>query len=189
MIFGNSCEAMPWLVDAEMGWMCLDPVWDQKRANDLVNHFSTAFLLATLKSDAHAAAALAPDAVQFPDITYQAQGFPGRPVLSAEKIIGTWRLRWDTFHFQFRADGTFRANVSRAGLDSDAPEDLGTFAVDNGVLTLTSSETTRYCKPGDVGIYDFYFTAQGELAFLLRQDDCLIREAPPDKPQLFIRAD
>lgn len=77
VIFGNSCEAMPWLVDAEMGWMCLDPVWDQKRANDLVNHFTTAFLLATLKDDAHAATALAPDAVQFPDITYQAQGFPG----------------------------------------------------------------------------------------------------------------
>lgn len=35
----------------------------------------TAFLLAMLKGDADAAAALAPDAVSFPDVTYEAQGF------------------------------------------------------------------------------------------------------------------
>jgi len=75
VIFGNNCDAMPWLVDADMWWMCLDPVWEQKRTNDLVNHFTTAFLLATLKEDAEAAAALAPDAMQFPGITYETAGF------------------------------------------------------------------------------------------------------------------
>ncbi|MBN2471601.1 MAG: alpha/beta fold hydrolase [Anaerolineae bacterium] len=74
-IFGSNCEAMPWLVDADMWWMCLDPVWAQLRTNDLVNHFTTAFLLATLNGDAEAAAALAPNAVSFPGITYEAQGF------------------------------------------------------------------------------------------------------------------
>ena len=74
-IFGNNCAAMPWLVDVDMWWMCLDPVWEQKRTNDLVNHFTTAFLLATLKGDAEAAAALALEAVQFPGITYQTVGF------------------------------------------------------------------------------------------------------------------
>jgi predicted dienelactone hydrolase len=38
-------------------------------------HFSTAFLLAILKGDADATAALSPDAVQFPDVTYKAEGF------------------------------------------------------------------------------------------------------------------
>jgi predicted dienelactone hydrolase len=38
-------------------------------------HFITAFLLATLTGDQDAAAALAPDAVSFPGITYKAQGF------------------------------------------------------------------------------------------------------------------
>jgi predicted dienelactone hydrolase len=75
VIFGNNCAAMPWLVDADMWWMCLDPVWEQKRTNDLVNHFTTAFLLDVLKGDAEAHAALAPDAVQFPGITYKAAGF------------------------------------------------------------------------------------------------------------------
>jgi hypothetical protein len=58
-----------------MGWFCSDSVWDMDRAHDLINHFTTAFLLATLKDDAEAAAALAPDAVSFPGITYEAQGF------------------------------------------------------------------------------------------------------------------
>ena len=56
-------------------WICSDPVWDMDRAHDLINHFVTAFLLAELKGDADAAAALAPDAVSFPGIEYQAQGF------------------------------------------------------------------------------------------------------------------
>lgn len=38
-------------------------------------HFITAFLLATLKGDTDAAAALAPDTVAFPGVTYEAQGF------------------------------------------------------------------------------------------------------------------
>ena len=75
VIFGNNCAAMPWLVEADMWWMCLDPVWEQKRTNDLVNHFTTAFLLDVLKGDAEAHAALAPDAVQFPGILYEASGF------------------------------------------------------------------------------------------------------------------
>ncbi len=50
---------------------CFDPVWDKDRANDLADHFVTAFLLAEMYGDADAAAALAPDAVQFPGITYE----------------------------------------------------------------------------------------------------------------------
>ena len=52
-----------------------DPVWDVDRVHDLINHFTTAFLLATLEGDTDAAAALSPDAVSFPGIEYQAQGF------------------------------------------------------------------------------------------------------------------
>ncbi|HVO41465.1 MAG TPA: hypothetical protein VMT34_02525, partial [Aggregatilineales bacterium] len=38
---------------------------------DLVHHFTTAFLLDTLKGDKEAHKALLPDAVEFPGITYQ----------------------------------------------------------------------------------------------------------------------
>jgi predicted dienelactone hydrolase len=54
---------------------CADPVWDVDRAHDLIDHFVTAFLLAEFYGDADAAAALAPDAVQFPGITYETTEF------------------------------------------------------------------------------------------------------------------
>ncbi len=74
LVFGPTCDDVPWLLPDGFYW-CSDPVWDMDRAHDLINHFTTAFLLATLKDDAEAAAALSPDAVAFPGITYEAQGF------------------------------------------------------------------------------------------------------------------
>jgi len=74
-IFTGKCETTPWLVAAQLTFLCSDPVWDMDRAHDLINHFTTAFLQAELKGDTEAAAALAPDAVQFPGITYETQGF------------------------------------------------------------------------------------------------------------------
>lgn len=74
-IFANGCEVMPWLVDIDFWWMCIDSIWDRDRTNDLTNHFATAFLLATLKGDTDAAAALAPEAASFPGITYETVGY------------------------------------------------------------------------------------------------------------------
>lgn len=74
-VFNNSCSAFPYLLDYGLSFVCMDSVWDMQRAQDVTNHFLTAFLLATLKGDTDAAAALAADAVAFPGITYEAQGF------------------------------------------------------------------------------------------------------------------
>lgn len=54
--------------------MCSDAVWDMARAHDLINHFTTAFLLAELKGDAEAAA-LAPEKITFPGITYETTAY------------------------------------------------------------------------------------------------------------------
>lgn len=71
MIFTPPCANQPWLsAHPAYVFFCLDPVWDRDRALDLVNHFSTAFLLDVLKSDPAAHAALSPDAVNFPGIEY-----------------------------------------------------------------------------------------------------------------------
>lgn len=67
-----SCDSMPWWSATPFyAWVCFDPVWDKDRSIDLINHFSTAFLLAELKGDAEAAAALAPENVAFPGIQYE----------------------------------------------------------------------------------------------------------------------
>lgn len=71
LIFNSPCENQPWLTDhPAYAFFCLDPVWDKERVLDLINHFSTAFLLDTLKGDKEAHAALLPDAVNFPGIEY-----------------------------------------------------------------------------------------------------------------------
>ncbi len=46
-------------------------VWTTDTTHNLINHFTTAFLLDTLKDDNEAHKALLPDAVNFTDITYQ----------------------------------------------------------------------------------------------------------------------
>jgi predicted dienelactone hydrolase len=48
-----------------------DPAWDMDQAHGLIDHLATAFLLATLNGDADAAAALAPEAVNFVGVWYQ----------------------------------------------------------------------------------------------------------------------
>ena len=75
LLFIHPCSAGSWTLSPDWFSWCSDPVWDMDRAHDLINHFATAFLLATLKGDTEAAAALSPDAVSFPGIEYQAQGF------------------------------------------------------------------------------------------------------------------
>jgi predicted dienelactone hydrolase len=74
-IFYPQCAVFPYVEEFGFYWACSDAVWDLDRANDLTNHFVTAFLLDVLKGDADAHAALAPNAVSFPGITYEAQGF------------------------------------------------------------------------------------------------------------------
>jgi CubicO group peptidase (beta-lactamase class C family) len=76
-IFGNACPAYPGMVDAGFYFNCSDLVWDMNRAHDLTNHFAAAFLLAKLKGDADAAAALAPENVAFPGIQYETTGYGG----------------------------------------------------------------------------------------------------------------
>jgi hypothetical protein len=74
-LFSNDCAAIPWAIESGIFWGCADAVWDMDRAHDLINHFTTAFLLSVLYGDADATAALAPDAVSFPGITYETTGF------------------------------------------------------------------------------------------------------------------
>ncbi len=75
MIFTNSCASIRWYAKPLADEFCADTVWDRQQAHSLVSHFTTAFLLAELKQDATAAAALAPNAAEFPDISYAAQGY------------------------------------------------------------------------------------------------------------------
>ncbi len=75
MIFTGPCEAIPWYLKFFSGEFCSDMDWDRQYAHDLVNHFTTAFLLAELNQDVNAAAVLVPNAVDPSGVTYEAQGY------------------------------------------------------------------------------------------------------------------
>ena len=78
MLFFNQCRDSMWMVPDGFSW-CSDAVWDMDRAHDLINHFTTAFLLAELKGDAEAAKALEPENVAYPGITYETTGYGAAP--------------------------------------------------------------------------------------------------------------
>lgn len=75
MIFTGPCERQSLFLSLFMGEFCSDSHWDRKRAHDLVNHFTTAFLLAILKGDMGAAEALRPDPFELPGIEFTSEGF------------------------------------------------------------------------------------------------------------------
>lgn len=84
MIFFNQCRDTLWMLP-DFFWACSDPIWDMDRAHDLINHFTTTFLLAELTDDKEAAAALASDQVSFPGIEYRSQGY------DAPTAVGGWK--------------------------------------------------------------------------------------------------
>jgi predicted dienelactone hydrolase len=75
MLFTGPCERLVWYLRPFAGEFCKDANWDRPYAHDLIKHFTTAFLLAELRDEADAAAALAPGAAVFDGITYSAQGY------------------------------------------------------------------------------------------------------------------
>jgi CubicO group peptidase (beta-lactamase class C family)/predicted dienelactone hydrolase len=100
----TSCENMPWIREAPYYvWVCFDPVWDKDRGQDLINYFATAFLLAELKGDADAAAALAPENVAFPGIEYMATGYDSAAEPAAD-LDKTTVAKIDTIVEQVMAD-------------------------------------------------------------------------------------
>ncbi len=74
-IFNWQAKDVPDLVKIGFFGVGSDLVWEMDRAHDLINHFTTAFLLDVMKGDKEAAKALAPDAAKFVGIEYQAQGY------------------------------------------------------------------------------------------------------------------
>jgi predicted dienelactone hydrolase len=75
MIFTGPCDRMRRIMKILPGGFCSGSDWDRNRAQALIRHFTTAFLLAELKDNAAATAALAPNGVDFADLSYKAEGY------------------------------------------------------------------------------------------------------------------
>ncbi len=75
MIFAGTCQSTSKLANMAIVQLCSDPSWNKEHLHDLVGHFTTVFLLAELKQNQDAAAALAPEVIAFPNVDYQAEGY------------------------------------------------------------------------------------------------------------------
>lgn len=75
MVFAGPCEMVRRFIEIVPNQFCSDPVWNRARARTIIKHLTTAFLLAELRQDAAASTSLAPDAVAFPDVTYDSEGY------------------------------------------------------------------------------------------------------------------
>ena len=119
----TSCENMPWIRETPFGpWICFDPVWDKDRGLDLIHHFSTAFLLDTLKGDAAAAAALVPENVTFTGIEYELTGYGTAPETTAEaEPKPPHGLRFDAP--EYAIDGPYAVGVRYFTMPAKAEND------------------------------------------------------------------
>jgi predicted dienelactone hydrolase len=75
-IFAGTCEQPRRMLDLVTTGFCFDPGWDRNEAHDLIRHYTTAFLLAELKQDPDAVAALSQTDTTFTGVTYLQQGYP-----------------------------------------------------------------------------------------------------------------
>jgi predicted dienelactone hydrolase len=75
LIFAGECDVVRRALTLVSTGFCSDPAWDRNQAHDLIEHYTTAFLLAELKQDAEARRALAADTTGIPALAYRAQGW------------------------------------------------------------------------------------------------------------------
>lgn len=106
-----------------------------------------------------------------------------------EDVIGTWKLLYGGFYMQFNEDGTYRADETIEGLNSDTPQDIGMYTVENSTITQVSGAETRNCVQGDTGIYAMSVGVNDMLEFTLQSDECEQRRAPAGRPHPFFEVE
>jgi len=92
-----------------------------------------------------------------------------RDVLLREAVVGLWVS--GPYLVRNVADATFRVALNRADLDA-APLDGGTWAIDAGVLTIVSDDTTSTCRPGDVATWQVRMLVPERYQLVLIDDAC-----------------
>lgn len=73
-VFLQQLRTSPSLVNWAFPMFCVDPVWDTDRAHDLINQLRDRLPAGRTRGDS-AAAALAPESVDFPGIEYESVGY------------------------------------------------------------------------------------------------------------------
>ena len=92
------------------------------------------------------------------------------PESSIVKLVGDWSQDDGRHLLRLNSDGTFA--VDDGGALESNPDDVGTFSFDGEILTFTSSEESRFCKAGDLWIWELEFVGDDQIRGVVTVDDC-----------------
>lgn len=106
-------------------------------------------------------------------------------VTSVDEVLGIWHWHPGGFYFSFDAEGQFAADERLEGVLSAMPQDLGTYSLSDGIMTLVSGASSQHCAAGDAGVYDVFSSPTGELALMMREDACAQRAPDLNVLQMF----
>ena len=92
--------------------------------------------------------------------------------VTVEDLTGVWKGHED-IHLQFNEDGTYRFAPSFNFLET-APFEVGQYQLEGESLTLAASDESFECT-GLRGSYEVELTEEGQLQFVLQEDECEYR--------------
>jgi hypothetical protein len=112
------------------------------------------------------------------------------PAITLEDLVGAWR--WDggegigLVEFRYHQDSTYE--MIRYIVDSEVLWDAGTVEIEGSLVTLVSSEDSKYCEVGQRGSYEMSLDEDGQLKSELVEDVCFRRKPPVEAPLFLSRA-
>jgi glutaminyl-peptide cyclotransferase len=113
-IFANECPPLA----AQMGLYekCSDLVWDMERAQDIIKHTTTAFLLSVLYDNPQASLALQPRAIDFPGVQYARRNMGVVPEILVPEVVTEYPHDTNAFTQGILLhEGTFYESTGRIG--------------------------------------------------------------------------
>ena len=87
-----------------------------------------------------------------------------------EKLVGDWSQDDGRHIIRLNSDGTFAVDNGDQ-LESN-PDDVGTYLFDGEILTFTSGEESRFCRPGDLWIWELDFVDDDRINGVVTVDEC-----------------
>ncbi len=110
------------------------------------------------------------------------------PGIAVEDLVGVWQeetIVAATEYIQLNEDGTYSVANEQHWLE-EAPVEIGEFRLEGTLLTFITGSESKACV-GQNGSYQVELTEQGQLEFVLEEDECEIRAI--GQPGLYSRVE
>jgi hypothetical protein len=90
--------------------------------------------------------------------------------ITVRNLTGVWYMASRDLYFQLNQDGTYSFGDSQQLLE-EAPFDAGQYQFEGTSLTFVTNDDSWLCS-GKTGSYEVELTEEGQLRFVLQEDQC-----------------